>query len=204
MIEELWKCKYPTIRYHTLRKATAPGPEPKFDYPASERSIGDGNLNTGSPVTSYDPNVIDIYPELSANTVNDRAITQFDALWGESVDDRMQLPNEGWQQPHTTDAEADIAEVEKHDGPFYVHAQVRREPTEKELKKYGFDKVRDLLVHVPISLIDKMGIKVQPGDWFVWDDTEYSVLQVERTGYWMNTNIRLYFALNCEHRRRGS
>ena len=73
-----------------------------------------------------------------------------------------------------------------------------------DLKRYGFDKFRDLLAFSPLSLLDKLSLTVEVGDYFVWDGDEYEVLQYSRDGYWKNSNVRLYLVMNCENRRQGS
>lgn len=130
--------------------------------------------------------------------------TQFDPVWREQVPSSMEPT--GWEQPHGED-------VDVHDatdrGVFFVpqkvHARIEggRE-RERALKKYGFDKIRDLVVVIPLSLLDACDIHVTPDDFFVWDDDEYVVKQHRRTGFWKNSNIRLYIALNCEHRKLGA
>ena len=126
--------------------------------------------------------------------------TMFDPIWGESVPVDMAT---GWRQPHGNTT-PDAPNPELFEPPVKLHMRVQREAKEKELKKYGFDQVRDLLAFVPLSLLDEAGVTVKQGDYFVWDGDEYVVLQFDRVGYWKNTNVRLYMALNCEHRRPGS
>lgn len=129
--------------------------------------------------------------------------TAFDPVYGEIVDSAM--VTDGWQQPHlNADVEADTEATEQYDGPFLLQVRVQREAKDYELKRWGFDEMRDLIVHVPASLLDACGITVYPGDKFLWDGDEYLVLQDQGTGYWKNTNIRLWRSLNCEHKRRGA
>ena len=73
-----------------------------------------------------------------------------------------------------------------------------------DLKKYGFDEMRDLLLHVPASLLDRVGITAVAGDKFIWNGEEYLTLQVKEAGYWKNTNIRLWVTITAEHKRRGA
>jgi hypothetical protein len=129
--------------------------------------------------------------------------TVFDPLWGEAVDDEV-LPGDGtYVQPHlsgTADATVDVRLAD----PVMIHAQVRREAKERELKRLGFDEIRDLLLVFPTTLLDIAGITVQQGDQFTWSNHKYQVLQWRDTGFWKNTDLRLYIVCNCEHLKVGS
>lgn len=127
--------------------------------------------------------------------------TTFDPVFGEAVDNAALAA--GWKQPHLSGDRRAVNPERFHD-PIKVRAQVRREAKEKELKKLGFDEVRDLLLTIPVSLLDRLGITVQQGDRFIWDNDLYEVLQFETTGYWKNTNLRPYIILNCRHWHPGS
>lgn len=128
----------------------------------------------------------------------------FDPLWGEMVDPGM-VADEEWSQPHLNpDLAADTQATEVYDGPFTLHGRVQREAKERELKRYGFDEIRDILVHIPSSLLDAQGITVFPGDKFIWDGDEYLVKQDSGSGWWKNSNVRLWRTLNAEHKKRGA
>lgn len=127
--------------------------------------------------------------------------TVFDPILGEAVDNAAATGK--WKQPHLS-GDRRAVNPEKFFPPVRLHAQVRREAREKELKKLGFDEVRDLLLTIPTSMLDKLGITVTQGDRFVWDNDLFEVQQFETTGYWKNTNLRLYIILNCRHYHPGS
>lgn len=127
--------------------------------------------------------------------------TVFDPILGEAVDNAAATGK--WKQPHLS-GDRRAVNPEKFFPPVRLHAQVRREAKEKELKKLGFDEVRDLLLTIPTSMLDKLGITVTQGDRFVWDNDLFEVQQFETTGYWKNTNLRLYIILNCRHYHPGS
>lgn len=127
--------------------------------------------------------------------------TQFDPVWGEAVPESMATT--GWQQPHG-DATADAANPELFESPLKMNFRVQRITKETDIKKYGFDQIRDLLLFIPLSILDEKGVTVQSGDYVVWDGDDYLVLQRDRVGYFHNTNVRLYMAFNCEHAREGS
>jgi len=125
--------------------------------------------------------------------------TLYDPLYGESI----ATTSNTWEQTHNSDA-GDATEPDVYEESFLIHAQIRREAKEKELKKYGFDQIRDILVTIPVSFLDVIGVKPQQGDRFVWDGDTYQVTQREATGYWKNTNLRLYEVINAEHARFGA
>ena len=126
----------------------------------------------------------------------------FDSLWGETVD-AAQISTGVWKQPHRN-AGSVAANPEIRYPMQRIHARVKRESREKELKQYAFDQIRDLTVDIPLSLLDAAGITCRPDDEFVWDGYRYVVMQTETTGYWKNTNIRLFMTLYAEHARSGS
>jgi hypothetical protein len=104
---------------------------------------------------------------------------------------------EGSTQPKAT-------EVDVFKDPISIRMQFTRRARDSALKRWGFDRVRDILVTIPVFALDQRGITCLAGDKIVWDDNEYIVLQQSLEGYWGNTNLRLYMILNCENRRKGS
>ena len=131
--------------------------------------------------------------------VGEAATTQFDPIWGERVPSNMTE----WDQAHLSTT-FDPTEKGEYAAPVELHIRVQREAHELDLKKWGFDQIRDVLAFIPLSVLTTNGILVKPGDYFVWDETEYTVLQKDRDGWWKNTTTRLYMILNCEKRRKGS
>lgn len=205
MMHEAYSRFYPQIEYYTLYNRYAPAPGGDVNYPASERSLPDPVDPGGGGNTNPDPeHVIEIFPQFGGNMGVTRVPnTQFDMLWGESIPEVTQ--DEGWVQPHDNPSVPAVnKQIDKHKGPYYIHARVQREPKEKELKKIGFDKVRDLLIYIPLVFFDEYGIRVEAGDYFIWDDTRWEVKDQNRVGYWKNTNVRLFMAINAEHMRSGS
>jgi hypothetical protein len=128
--------------------------------------------------------------------------TRFDPLWNESIDSSV---GETWAQPHaTTTTDATAMRADRFAPPVNVHARVTRMALDSDLHKYGFDRVRDLLVTIPTTYLDEFGITVKAGDVLVWDGDEYTVVQETALGFFYNTSVRLYVHCNCEHRRTGS
>lgn len=125
--------------------------------------------------------------------------TKFDPVWNEAVDPLQT----SWKQPHATAGNVLATDVEQFTDPIGINARVQRISKETELKKYGFDKVRDLTLFIPLTLLDRKGIKVKHGDKFDWAEKSYTVLDFNTNGYWKNTDLAMYMVLNCEHRRRG-
>jgi len=128
--------------------------------------------------------------------------TAWDPLWGESIDTTIGATGE-WAQPHG-DAVDNAVAVEVFATPVNIHGRVQREMKDRELKKLGFDEMRDIIVFFPHGLLDALGITVYAGDEFIWDGDRYLVKQHKSGGYWKNTNIRLYRVCNCEMVRSGS
>lgn len=131
--------------------------------------------------------------------------TVFDALYSESVDPAAFTPNgkEPFAQPHTTD-NVDAARGHEYDDPLFLHARVQRENVERELKRLGFEQIRGILVKLPTSACATAGWDPQPGDRLIYDNTLYEVQQRARTGYWKNSNVRLYIELSAQQARLGS
>ena len=154
--------------------------------------------------------LLDYYPLLKATdpaspnedspTGEQPGNTVFDPIWGEAIPAAMAT---SWEQPHANDI-PDAPRPELLGTAIPLRMRVFREARDMDLKRWGFDKVRDLLAAVPLSLLDTNGITCQPGDYFTWDGDDYEVMQYSRDGYWKNTNVRLYIVLNCETRRKGS
>jgi len=155
------------------------------------------------PFLDYFPLAQAVTPDTAGDhIVGEAGTTNFDAIYGESVDEVMAA---AWAQPHGDDAvDAAVEDIEVFDSKVQLPMMVKREAKEDDLKKWGFDQFRDLLAIVPLSMLDKHAIIVQPGDKIEWDGDVFNVLQHTRTGYWGNTNVRLYMAFNLEHRREGS
>lgn len=209
MIREKWVRFFPTLTYYSLSKSTVISSD-NLSKPAGATDLDSGAISE-SPIdaVSPSPDPTDAAAFGSASVVfkirkkGDVPATQYDPLWGESIAENAVLTD--WKQPHgSQDVPADTKKVDQYYGPFSINAQVKRDAKKTELQKIGFDEIRDLLVYIPVSILDAFGITVTEGDYFVWDMREYTVVRVNSTGYWKNTNIALYVALNCENRRHGS
>jgi hypothetical protein len=157
------------------------------------------------PLIEYSPLLIS--PLLPAsNSVVAGAVntSQIDPLYMETIN----IAKDGaWKQPHAS-ASPVVSPITDASDVFgeavSINARIRREANDLELKKWGFDEMRDLIVTIPCSLFDTAEIQARPGDKFTWDGEPYTVLQRTRDGYWKNSNIRFYVVMNCEKRRAGS
>lgn len=175
------------------------------DLALQVRLIGE-RYRLNYPVIEYFPFRGDPTPSTSLpggipTVVGEAGGSAFDPLWGETVP-AAQLTTGTWQQPH--DGTGAAADPEVFYPKIEFNGRIQREAKEKELKKYGFDQIRDLLLFVPSATLDSFGISARAGDEFIWDGFRYIVKQVEATGYWKNTNLRLYVAMNCEQKKVGS
>ena len=150
------------------------------------------------PAITYTPIDRSVTRSATLDTPSGSPGTQYDPLYGEAIDATMTAPG----QPHGTDYAA--ADVDVFKSPVVLHARVRRDAKETDLKRWGFEKVRDLVLYVPLSLLDAAGVTVGNGDKFAWGPQEFTVNEYNRDGYWKNTNVPLYMVLNAEHRRKGS
>jgi hypothetical protein len=125
--------------------------------------------------------------------------SKFDTMWGESVDRKLTT----WKQPQNN-PEVAAAEVTVYQPSQQIRARIKREARENELKKFGFDRLRDLIVCIPCSLLDQKAITCQAGDRFTWNNETWEVIQHHVEGWWYNTNVNLYVWMNVQHARRGS
>jgi hypothetical protein len=172
MIEDMYRQMMPTVDYYLQLKSTTPFPD--------EPGNTDATMLVGA-------------------VVGELGDTQWDPLWGESVPSTMDAT--GWQQPHSNAVHDATDSRGVFDGPIPVLARIQREAKDRELKRLGFDEIRAMLVHIPVSILDRLGIFVQAGDEFEWDGDRYLVKQHRQTGYWKNTNLRLYVTINADHAR---
>ena len=125
--------------------------------------------------------------------------TKFDPMWGESVDSGLAV----WQQPHAS-TNAAAAEPTVYLPPRSVNARIQRVARDDQLKKYGFDRIRTLLVTIPTSMLDAIGVTVAARDRFVWDNEIYEVVQWSPEGWRFNSTVKVHIVLNAEHAKRGS
>lgn len=126
--------------------------------------------------------------------------TAFDPIWGEPI-----APGAGqkWEQPHGSSA-LDATSGEVFGGPYPIHCRVQLDSKDLDLKKYGFDKVRDITVWIPLSLLDEQGVRVNSGDNLEWNSRRFVVKEFTTTGWWRNTNVPLFMVLTLDHARLGS
>lgn len=126
--------------------------------------------------------------------------TNFDPLEGESV------PEMGmdWSQPQLDDT-VDATAHRVFDEPVAIHARVQTEAKESELKLYGFEEIRDLLVVIPKTLLDAAGVEVKNGDEFTWRKQRFEVTEWNNTGDWKNSpDLQFFITINATHARVGS
>lgn len=171
---ERYRRHYPCINYFVLKKAIT-------------------SVRAGVAVPS---------PDIVNNIMGEAGTTYFDEVYRESVPQAIS-PATGWQQAHGTSA-TDAAEPELYELPRPLHVRFFREAKQTQITKWGFDKFRDVVLTVPLILLDEIGVVVKEGDKFQYDQETYLVSEANTTGYWKNTSQSLYAVLNCVHRRFGS
>lgn len=140
----------------------------------------------------HDPNIL----------TGEVGTTRFDPLWGEEVPESV-AQGETWKQPHGKD-ELSVDRKRVFEEPVELPAIIRREAKRRELLRWGFDEVRDVLCIIPVSFLDRYGVFVEAGDEFHWDGENYTVLQRRRDAWFYNTTARLFVIANCEQKRSGS
>lgn len=172
------------------------------DYLNHVRQVED-MWTTSYPKINYMPLLKAVTEVPNVDTLSgETGTTKFDPLWGEAVPETLGTQ---WSQPHNNpNPLVRAADPSIYGPPVSIHARVQRTAREDLLKKVGFDRVRSLLVTIPGSMCDKVGLNPKAGDRFTWDGELYQVLQYSPMGWWMNTNTKLYVVLNCVHERKGS
>lgn len=128
---------------------------------------------------------------------------------GASVSDplyneRLPVGATEWKQAQGTAGATPATETQVFDRPVLLNFRRQKVAKEVQLKRYGFDKIRELMVFVPLSLLDTAGITVCHGDKLIWNKQSFMVKDFNTTGYWQNSDISLYMALNCDHYRLGA
>lgn len=145
-------------------------------------------------------------PVEDVNTLTGEAgSTKWDAMWGEAADPSRDT----WKQAQGTAGAVAAADVEVYRPRVELRFMVNHVAAESpDLKKYGFDddarRVGSLVATVPVSMLDKQGVIAGAGDLLLWEGDEWVVIRPKLTGYWGNTNLRLYMNLLLERRRHGS
>lgn len=130
--------------------------------------------------------------------------TKVDDLWGEDVP--VSLTAE-WIQPHSVSIEgmsADATNTRAYLPAKQFNLPIQRSVTDKTLKRFGIDEMRDVLVTFLTPVLDELSITVKVGDKFVWDGESYEIEQAKEEGFWQNTNVPLYVIGNCKRLRLGS
>jgi hypothetical protein len=161
--------------------------------------------------------LIPYYPIIKETTVNadpsgaslvgTAGGTIFDPIAGEAVDPATL--GIGWQQPHLSEIYR-ASEVDVFAPPVSINARILVGATDTELHHYGFDRMLDLIVVVPASIFDSVGVQAKTGDKFRWGEGnnssigEYTVIELSENQRYLNTATMLYVNLNCQSRRKGS
>lgn len=156
------------------------------------------------PLLLYYPLLKALTPETpDDHPVGEVGTTLVDPLWGEPVGPNM--AGAPWTQPHGSSSPVvKAANPMQYGPPVRINGRVQRTVHEKQLKLWGFDKLRKLVVTFPLSVLDDLGVTIQVGDRVGWGPEPFRIIEASREGYWHNTNIRLYVVCNCDSWRAGS
>lgn len=134
--------------------------------------------------------------------VGETGKTAFDPLYGEAVDPQM-IVDGTWRQPHLS-GDLKASDPELYEPDVHFRARVKSDPLDTELKFYGFEDNRGLMVDVPASILDEVEVTAKAGDLLQWGGHWYEVLQVGPNNRWTNTSTALYVGMNCQKKRKGS
>jgi len=127
--------------------------------------------------------------------------TMFDPIEGETVPGTA---SGEWEQPHTSDS-VDAAAHRVFEEAVVMHMSVKAEAKETELKTYGFEELRDLLVTIPKTILDAAGVTVTNGDELVWRKQRFEVIEWNNAGYWKsNPDVQFFIVINATHAKVGS
>lgn len=125
--------------------------------------------------------------------------TKFDTLWGESVDKNMAT----WEQPQLNGTLSPVDPAVYKPG-VPIHCRLERGVRETQLKKFGFDLLRNIVATIPTSMLDAAGITVTAGDRFEWNGETFEVLQWYQQGWYYSNNIILHIVMSVQTARKGS
>lgn len=156
------------------------------------------------PVIPYQALLKQVTPETTTDgsvPVGTPGTTIYDPIYGESVDPAMLA--DGWQQPNLSGT-LEAADVELYAAPVNINMRIHVEASDELLHAYGFDEVRDLLVEVPCSILDEVGVTATEGDKFSWGGLMYRVLKIGYSQRFRNQSFYVYVGMNCESWRTGS
>lgn len=94
---------------------------------------------------------------------------------------------------------------------FNMSALLEHEPSKKLLKRYGVDEERDVLFHIPVSVLEEKELVsewrvngLDLGDLIVWDGTWYIAENVHRGSYFGNRNLPHLIVAACVRYRHNS
>lgn len=94
---------------------------------------------------------------------------------------------------------------------FNIRALVEHTPSKQLLKRYGVDEERDVLFHIPISVLTANKLTSEwrvngadLGDLIVWDGTWYQLENVHRGSYFGNRNLPHLIACAAVRYRHNS
>lgn len=142
---------------------------------------------------NYDPN----------SAAGDVEGTLVDDLWGEDINaitsaslDVVDL---------TVEAIGDrVKDSRIYESSVEINAAVQMQPSDRTLKRFGIDKMKEVLFVLLCKSMDESGFSASNGDKIVWRGEEFEVTVVRDSGYWQNTNVFLYSICGCERKRQGT
>jgi len=158
------------------------------------------------PVIKYKMIKVDLQEAVN-DAVGRVPYTKVDDLYGESVPDSSILSND-WHQPHAQDPEGeelDATQHTKYEDAIDVNIRVEVVSDEKVIGTVStINDERDLVLYIPTSLLDLVGITISAGDVFEWDGDNYEVVAHNFEQRWKNTNYYLFIRFYAKRQEIGS
>lgn len=95
---------------------------------------------------------------------------------------------------------------QRYKAPVEIPAFVKINPSKQELKKYGIDETKEVLLLLSTIVLEEQGLtdgSLRIGDKVVWDGVEYEIMTFHREEPWANTNVYFHVACTLQRFRQG-
>jgi hypothetical protein len=104
-----------------------------------------------------------------------------------------------------------FTDAERDERKFNLRAIVEHHPSKQVLKRYGIEEEREVIFHVPFSVLEEIGLVtdlrfrgIDIGDLFMWDGSWYIVLSVHREAFFGQTVSNYFTSSTCKRYRHNS
>jgi hypothetical protein len=129
--------------------------------------------------------------------------TAVDDLWGEPVPQNI---GPTWKQPHKiVETTLNPTQVTQFEEPVKINLRIRKNPTAKQLTRWGIDRKVDLEVRSLKAQFRSLDITPKAGDEFRWRSHRYRIDTTSGTaGRFSETNLYFYTDFLANAIRIGS